>query len=217
MNRIILFTLVIFSLVLFGCAQEPETSQQETKQLITETKVLTPGNEQAKNTVATFTDNQLKLSFDYPENWGPVKKITKENFKKQAERILLTFSGISDGNILFLDAVNPDIEVMGRGGYWGDAAKAIKGIDDIKNYCLDKDNCSIFTNNNGVIIAKHLFITGTEGGSETDIKTAQYYFYNQNSEFTSFAMSYVRIFKTDEVKRLENKFEQLIESVKFID
>ncbi|MFA5358474.1 MAG: hypothetical protein WC310_01475 [Patescibacteria group bacterium] len=158
---------------------------------------------------AKYIDNEFKISFDYPEYWGPIVKDTS------SIPAFLTFSGTGSKNALFLTAINKDTILPARGGFWGDAGVNIDNESYIKNYCNNKENCSVFTNKNGVLIAKHIFIDVSEG-EESDVATAQYYFYNPNSEFNGFVMSYVRIPDWNIIDGIDKKFEDIVKSVKFL-
>ena len=186
-----------------------EISKFENKSSILE-KLLVALNKQGKQKT-TYTNKDLKLSFEYPAYWGEI-------ISEDAGQIFFTFSNFNcdyDSPIVMTN-VKPNVEPPGRGGYFGDVGYELKNEDVIKNYCKDKDTCEVFTNKNGITMAKHNFIIATAGGPETDTPTNQYYFYNPNTPNAGVVISPGRLPYRDSIEDFDELFEEFVQSIKFI-
>jgi hypothetical protein len=160
----------------------------------------------------SYRDEELGISFIYPTYWGEVKK------DKNEEKIILSFPSLGGG--IAIDATDSSKEIPGRGVYWGDIGFDIKNQDDVIGLCKRFSlsiSCSVFKNDNGIKMVKEVSNPGTEGGSESDVPSAQYYFYNPNGEYEGVSMSALRLDNREYFSPIEKGFEEMVQSLKFID
>jgi hypothetical protein len=157
----------------------------------------------------SFTDDVLKISFEYPEYWGEIT--IKESILGYETRSL-NFSNMEQGLVLGFNPEPPELDL-------GGTIKIIfqmENLENLPNYCAQQTTCEIFVNKNGVQIAKDKFIISTEGGDHTIEPTTQYYIYVPNTRFKEIIISdeviyYYKYFIDD----FEKQFEEFVQSIKF--
>jgi len=169
-----------------------------------------------KQVMAHYTNDTLKIAFDYPQYWGPIVQHGEDSDYAGSMKVLV-FSGITEQ--IVLAASDPDNMGYGRGGYFGDVGYQIVDEKYIKNYCFSdwaEGECKSFKNEHGILMVRDTFITSTEGGDESDTPTDQYYFFNPNTKYCGFVISPVRI-ATDKIDDFDKQFENLIQSIEIIN
>lgn len=151
-----------------------------------------------------YKDNDLKISLSYPKDWGEINK------KIESDHVILAVFN----NDVFLGADNGK-KSLGRGGYWGDAAEFIINQDYVNNFCNDKNNCEIKTNQYGITFAreKRLF---SDLGDPTPRESIFYYLFNPKTEFKGTIISNERLIDNN-IESLESKMDSIIDSIEFID
>jgi len=142
-----------------------------------------------------YIDETIGISFYYPKSWGDIA-VHEEPMADPAQsstsaHTLILKTGNDETQYIFLSAVaakGPD-----RGGYWGDEALNIDGNDWVNGYCEGKESCTLFTNKNGITIAKiaNLEVALNEATNAT--ASMQYYLYNPNNIFHGIVMSTVAL------------------------
>lgn len=204
-TTLIVIILVVLAVVLavwfFPKVTENKLSIQEKLATLTDAD---------KQVMAHYSNDTLKIAFDYPEYWGPIVAHEKGG------QMVLVFEGITKEIVLV--ASDPAAAVGNRGGYFGDVGYGISSEASIKKYCSSpavEGECTSFKNKQGVSMVKDTFIPSTEGGEEADAPTDQYYFYNPNSKYCGFVVSPVRI-ATDKIDDFDKQFENLIQSIEIV-
>ena len=209
---ITLIVVIVIALVVIFFAWSSMKSAENKLSLAEKLAVLTDADKQV---MAHYTNDTLKIAFDYPQYWGPIVQHGEDSDYAGSMKVLV-FSGITEQ--IVLAASDPDNMGYGRGGYFGDVGYQIVDEKYIKNYCFSdwaEGECKSFKNKHGVLMVRDTFITATEGGDESDAPTDQYYFYNPNTKYRGFVISPVRI-ATDKIDDFDKQFENLIQSIEII-
>lgn len=167
--------------------------------------------EQTDENLTSYSNDQLKISFSYPKEWGLIEEKTELPLIGQ---ITLVFS-----DDIFLSASN-GYRNADRGGYWGDYAYFLNDQSTITDFCKEPftyperiKSCAILTNNNGIIYAKTQEEICTEGGCSG--LAVNYYLYNPNSEFRGLVISSDRL-KDNNILELEEKLDELVNNLNFV-
>lgn len=150
-----------------------------------------------------FKNDDLKLSFDYPKEWGEI------SIKNEPDHISLAI----DLDV-FLGADNGG-DSMGRGGYWGDEAVLITDQNYVNNFCNGKVDCQIMTNKSGIIFAreKKLFDSLSDQNQRDSIF---YYIFNPKSKFRGIILSDEGLINMN-IESIESKIDSLVDSIEFIN
>ncbi|MFA6537701.1 MAG: hypothetical protein WCT18_04885, partial [Patescibacteria group bacterium] len=126
--------------------QENSVLKNENERLQTAVKVLTTSAAE-KAVMETFTDNDIKLSFQYPKYWGPVT--LSEKYEPSDKSRTIVFQGLKSQHVIGVG--NPDIETLGHGGsFWG-FADNINNEEQIKEICFLNEGCQLLNNKNGIL------------------------------------------------------------------
>ena len=154
-----------------------------------------------------YKNNDLKISFSYPKNWGEINK------KIESDHVILALAVFN--NAVFLGADNGKKALVGRGGYWGDEAEFIINQNYINDFCNDKNNCEIKTNQYGITFAreKRLF---SDLGYPTPHESIFYYLFNPKTELKGIIISNERLINNN-IESLESKMDSIIDSIEFVD
>lgn len=144
-----------------------------------------------------FRDGTLAIAFNYPKEWGEVtiekNEALTETGKSNGIDMELLYVALGNREVTFsafrfLTADDPDVNSeLGRGGFWGDTASRIDAKKGVTAYCESRENCTVFTNKNGIEIAMH-----KEDLPSVDDEakvTTQYYIYNSSSPFSHIVLS----------------------------
>lgn len=163
-----------------------------------------------------FYHNVLGLSLGYPSDWGRV--IIREEYGRTAGGhdviigLTLSFSGeMDDGEALFLHATNPNTEPVSRNDhYWGSEGERIKSHEDVLNWCDEQDGCSVFVNDNGLLVARIDSEVQSEDGPSYNRRT--YYLYNPVGAYGGVVLSAERLHGSG-LEDLEDTFEDIVNSI----
>lgn len=169
----------------------------------------------------TYLHNALRLTFDYPAEWGPVtireEMGTDPTGREIIAGLMLYFRDMSEqsGGGLFMHANFPNADLSSRRlDYWGTDAVRISSVYDLKEWCEGKGSCNLFTNSNGVDIVKQKINPGgTEGKSSFDV----HYLYNPNGGYSGVALSSERLDPKFGAANLQNGFEELVDSIRVVE
>lgn len=175
---------------------------------------VTVGTEGKKT---TYFHDALKLAFEYPAEWGPVT-IREESGTDSSGRnivigLMLYFRDLAkqSGGGLFLHANNPNaVAVDRRLNYWGSEAVLVSSAYDLGRWCDDKDDCTYFTNSNGVKIAKQKV---NPAGASYDV----YYLHNPRGGYNGVALSFERLDPKFGAAGLRQGFDDLLDSIKLLE
>jgi len=169
----------------------------------------------------TYFHDVLKLSFDFPEEWGSVSVREEMGVDQSGSNIIIglmaSFPELAkqSGGGMFLHASNPNVPVADRRlAYWGSESVKVSSAYDLTRWCEDKDDCSTFTNANGVLMAKQkMNPAGAEGGSSFYV----YYLHNPRGGYNGVALSSERLDAKYSAAALQKGFDELIDSIRLLD
>lgn len=224
-----LISLLLFSaLILPACSNDIEENSNPTTNeppKINEESAPIEEIEKPESNLLTHTDPVLKLSFQYPKEWGMVETkdaVTGQGVEDNPAYRLYFYSMDSNSSEpifkgLFLVANNLNIPLEDRDGYWGDEGRKISGVEAVDTYCKDMTveeggSCSTFQNTNGVKIVKYRANPASMQGRKE--MSDQYLFYNPNSVFSGVIMSTIGLNDKSDPE-MEKLFEEMIQSIKF--
>jgi len=107
----------------------------------------------------TVRDERTKVAFSYPTSLGKVDTRVEYGVGMETDiETATTFDCLEqrafDLNGTPFLVVNDtwQCQTLGRGGYWGDQARAFSTEADVKLWCETKDVCEPYVNKNGVTI-----------------------------------------------------------------
>lgn len=182
----------------------------------------------------SYESEKLKVRFTYPAKWGdPIEEDIPTGFLGTSPDTFVSFTNFTDsrgGHPIVLFGTEYTTQIPERGTFWGDSAREIFDEDYIRDYCSSDENlkdpgkvgvnCEVFINRNGIYIAKLEYTLQSNWAGLPIGKTADYYFYNPNSQLSGLAASYNRI--NDEmygvdISQLEKEFEDFIQSLSFLE
>jgi len=169
----------------------------------------------------TYFHDVLKMAFDYPGEWGSVSVREEMGVDQSGSDIIIglmvSFPDMAkqSGGGLFLHASNPNISVANRRlDYWGSEGVKVSSAYDLMKWCEGKDDCSTFTNSNGVSIVKQkMNPSGTAGGSSYLV----YYLHNPRGGYNGVALSAERLDVKFGAAALQKGFDGLIDSIRLLD
>jgi hypothetical protein len=166
-----------------------------------------------------YSSPVLNISFSTPDNWGIIEKKdviegTAEGPQKAGEQLKFV------GNVIFLQATltqDDYPESLGRGGFWGDDAMNIIGLDAVEQWCVGKSDCNVLTNSHGVRIARH-YASVDEYETPRE-PTTQYYLYNPGSQYPGMVLSPLFLMEGVGSGRalVEQMFADIVDSIQFLD
>ncbi len=162
---------------------------------------------------AVYYHDVLGLSVSYPPEWGKVSIAeeygqTIDNRNIVIGLTLSFFNESGDGAWLFLHAANPNTEpVTTSNYYWGSVGEKIKSVEDVVNWCDDKDNCDTFVNQKGLVVAYVDDTAEDINGVSYDRRT--YYTYNPVGGYHGIVLSAEQLHGQG-IDELEDKFEKLV-------
>ena len=186
-----------------------EKAWDKTKLSATAQKVLSTLKFIQTKDLQTYNNDELKISFNYPNEWGQLVQ------KDEPDHIALQVN-----NRIFLGTDNGE-DSLGRGGYWGDPANLIVNQEYINNFCNDKSDCEIKTNQQGITFARNIEKEYSTFGSDP-VEAVFYYLFNPKSEYRGVIISGVNldndnILVGENIQFDESDMELLIDGLNFID
>lgn len=139
-----------------------------------------------------YIDEKIGVSFYYPKSWGEVTALEEpiadgEGVASRWLALSTRVPGEDPQYYIFLSSAAAEGD--GRGGFWGDMAREIDGPDYINNFCQDKENCEVFTNESGITIAKQTNVEVPLNEATNATASVQYYIYNPNTIFHQMIIS----------------------------
>lgn len=163
-----------------------------------------------------YANDKIGIYFAYPKEWGELAAVEKSDGHEEgtAANILVGVKQDDKTWGFFYAAAMPPKD--GRGGWWGDEALKITGQEYIDKFCEGKENCTVFTNKNGVAVAKLTNASAsTEGwsGSGYDI----YYIYNPKSEFHGITFYTVTLEEEKLFDDAKSGLAEVIDNFKFLE
>ncbi|MFH1253300.1 MAG: hypothetical protein V1664_03160 [Candidatus Uhrbacteria bacterium] len=223
----VLTAVTAILIVGWGCVQNNRipTLTNRNESVIDTTKNISPEiskEETSANNLSVYQNKNLGLTFSYPADWGPI--ITNFEMGHQAGddftstptcevQGTLELAGITSG--LFFSAHNAvGCDPDGRGGWFGDQAKAFTDWDKITEWCEGTgDDCEIFTNSNGLKVA-HAYTKETEIWGDVFQDVDLYALYNPGGDLPGIIISNERLISSG-LGRSEKELRALIDSIKF--
>lgn len=162
-----------------------------------------------------YNNDKIGVTFNYPEEWGDITATESDDGHGEGvvANITIRASAIGADGDHFMYAVAKGNE-LGRGGWWGDNAVNIENQQYIDSYCIDKENCTVSTNPNGIKYAKHTTTVSTEGFSKDNIDV--YYIYNPNSEFYGITLYSIQLEEAG-IENAKEKLAELVNTLAFVE
>lgn len=157
---------------------------------------------EAKANLSAFSNPELGISFSYPSNrWTITQETESNNWSKYLIGLLKNWNMF----FVFHNGGTP----LARWSFWWDAAQSINNSAYISNFCADKTNCTLHTNNNRIPYVKYYYEAGVMWSDQTK-STLSYYLFNPNSSFHGIILSNDRI---PEVS--ETDLDTIVQSIQF--
>jgi len=166
---------------------------------------------------ATYQHGALELSFKYPTKWGSVSIEEEQGSTTDGSNtivgLMLSLDKFStqESPAIFLHANNSTVESVSRATeYWGIEAEQIFSDAVIESWCDGRDNCSIFVNSQGLLIARVESEVSAEDGATRTVH--EYYLFNPESGYGGVVLSN-RYLAERNVDDYAGLFAQLVDSV----
>ncbi len=190
-------------------------------------------NFSAQDQKTTHTDDVLGISFDYPTVWGDVMvekemgidyRVVDPVEENEEVAYMLSFSNFEEnfweGKFLTANR-GEDYGPIAREGSWGDYSDGLTE-ENIESWCDTheqlrlSDNCEIIFNENEIKMIKQQ--DAVDFMAEGPV-TTQYFFPNSHGIYSSIGLSPSLIvnFNSIELSLIEKEFEQMIQSIRFIN
>ena len=160
-----------------------------------------------------YKNDKIDVTFNYPKEWGDITATESDDGHGEGvvANTMINASAVNAGNGNFMYAVAKEPN-SDRGGFWGDDAVQIKDQQYIDTYCIDKENCTVSTNPNGVKYAKHTTTVDSEGFTKENVDV--YYIHNPSSDFHGI-MLYSAWLEEAGVENAKEELAELVNTLAF--
>lgn len=165
-----------------------------------------------------FENNKLNISFLHPKSWGNavVRENTDDSLDpEKAGAISIAFQPAGAEEACCVAFSVSENYMPDHGGTWATLASLVENQEYIDKFCEEKENCAVYTNPNGVKIAKlSQTNTETEGGI-ADVNVDQYFIYHPDAEFFGLTFCTVCLEKVLGKEMAKIEISRLIDSLRF--
>lgn len=171
----------------------------------------------------TVQDGVSGLSFTVPTALGEINTQNENGFGMEGAKSgdggsadCLVQRAFLAGDTIFLTTYDTwQCDQLGRGGYWGDQARAFSTEADVKKWCDTKDSCVPYINPNGVTIY-HAYSKSVDswGDELTDID--MYAAWNPNKDIHGILISNQGFVQAG-LGRMQDEVSAVADSLSFLE
>ena len=167
-------------------------------------------------------DERTKVAFSYPASLGEIT--TRNEFgwgMEEDEATVTNFTCLEqrafnlDGTPFLVVNDTWQCQTLGRGGYWGDQARAFSTEEDVKKWCESKDVCTPYVNPNGVTIY-HAYTKSDEFWGEPIVDIDKYGAWNPNKDIHGILISNQGFVENGQ-GRMQEEVKAIADSLSFLE
>lgn len=170
----------------------------------------------------TVRDERTKVAFSYPTSLGEVETRVEYGVGMETDIETATFFDCLEQRAFDLNGtpflvVNDtwQCQTLGRGGYWGDQARAFSTEEDVKKWCESKDVCTPYVNPNGVTIY-HAYTKSDEFWGEPIVDIDKYGAWNPNKDIHGILISNQGFVENGQ-GRMQEEVKAIADSLSFLE